>query len=381
MKKTRWLPVCKVLLFLLIFFGLLFRFSYILRPTITTIENNEKLNLLGYYGEAKNSFDMLYFGSSDATVYWMPYNGFREAGISSYTYGKSMMRASMFEDLLDEALKTQSPSLVVVSMRTILESGDTVEEAALRSVTDTLPYTSLNRWKMIWRNRHNIVLTSDGTDKGGSGLPTQNIFDILPFYFDIWKYHDNWDDIWEDSYNFGRLGEFTSNTKGFLIRTFHKAQERDASVPGITETLPLSETVEKALLALMRKADERGFDLLFVMAPYCESERSRMLYNSAAELIAEKGYRSFDFNEVFDEIGIDLKTDFYDERHLNTLGAEKYTSYFINYLNENYDLPDHRREAAYADWVEDLTEWAEIETQALKDCRSLRKKLPADNWQ
>ena len=331
MNRTCRTSLIKALLFLLIFFGLLFHFSYILRPTITTIENNERLNLLGYYGEKKNSFDMLYFGSSDATVYWMPYNGFREAGISSYTYGKSMMRATMFEDLLDEALKTQSPSLVVVSMRTILESGETVEEAALRSVTDSLPYTSASRWKMIWRNRNRIVLTSDEKNKGGSGEPTRDPFAILPFFFDIWKYHDNWDNIWEDSYNFGRLGEFTSDTKGFLIRTFREPQKRDASVSQITETIPLSETVENTLHTLMKKADEQGFDLLFVMAPYCESGKTRMMYNRAAELIAEGGYRSVDFNEVFEEIGINEKTDFYDERHLNTLGAEKYTSYFISY--------------------------------------------------
>ena len=378
MNRTCRTSLIKALLFLLIFFGLLFHFSYILRPTITTIENNERLNLLGYYGEKKNSFDMLYFGSSDATVYWMPYNGFREAGISSYTYGKSMMRATMFEDLLDEALKTQSPSLVVVSMRTILESGETVEEAALRSVTDSLPYTSASRWKMIWRNRNRIVLTSDEKNKGGSGEPTRDPFAILPFFFDIWKYHDNWDNIWEDSYNFGRLGEFTSDTKGFLIRTFREPQKRDASVSQITETIPLSETVENTLHTLMKKADEQGFDLLFVMAPYCESGKTRMMYNRAAELIAEGGYRSVDFNEVFEEIGINEKTDFYDERHLNTLGAEKYTSYF---LNENYELPDHRGEEAFADWEEELTAWKEIETQALKDCRSPKKKLPADDWQ
>ena len=129
MNRSGSVLIFKSLIFVLIFFMLLFHISGILRPSITIEGNNEKLGMLGYYAEPKNTIDVLYFGSSDATAFWIPFKAYEQAGFTSYTYGKSMMRASMFEDMLDEALKTQSPSLVIISLRTILQSGDTVEEA------------------------------------------------------------------------------------------------------------------------------------------------------------------------------------------------------------------------------------------------------------
>ena len=282
----------------------------------------------------------------------------------------------MFADLLDEALETQSPSLVVVSMRPILYPVDTLDEVSLRSVTDTLPYSSLNRWQMIFHNRKNIVLTGNEVENGGDGEPDRSLFAELPFYFDIWKYHDNWNNIDRDSFNYSRIGSFSSPGKGFRAGSSHEAQERDADVPAVTEKMPLNRTAEKAIRDLMERADKKGFDLLFVVSPYCESAESRMLYNRAAELIAEGGYRSVDFNEFYDEIGIDDTSDYYDSWHLNILGAEKYTAYFIDYLKENYDLSDHRGEASFAAWEEGLGQWEETETEAIEACHeSVRASL------
>ena len=373
MGKTILTRFIKAAVFLLIFFFLLFGISYILRPVITVEENNEKLNLLGYYAEPENTIDVLYFGSSDATVYWMPFEAYKQAGFTSYTYGKSMMRASMFEDLLNEALKYQKPQLAVISLRTILDSSDTVEETALRSVTDSLPYTSPNRWKMISRNRGKIVLTSNSVENGGTGEPDTGLFSLLPFYFDIWKYHDNWQYVWKDSFNFGRIGEFTSNTKGFLLRTWRIPQTREAVDFSDTATLPISESAETALRNMMKTAGEKGIDLLFVMSPYCESSEDRMRYNTAAALIRESGYKSVDFNEFYAEIGINDRTDYYDSRHLNTIGAAKYTDYFIQYLKENYDLPDHRGDERWSFWQEGIPDWETIKSDAFDACRGIKR--------
>lgn len=375
MKKDRVFPILKVLCFAVIFFLVLFCASYILRPSITMQGNNERLGLLGYYAEPENTIDVLYLGSSDATAFWSPWNAWQTAGFTSYTYGKSMLRASMFEGLLDEALKTQDPSVVVVSVRTILQSGSTVEETALRSVTDALPYSTLNRWKMISRNRGQIVLTANDVENDGTGEPDRSLFGLLPFYFDIMKYHENWQNIWEGSFNYRLLGSFRSNTKGFLIGTGSQSQTRDSSVSGIRETLALDSTAEEALLSLMKRARRDGFEMLFVMPPYCETESDRMLYNRAAEIISGAGFELVDFNEYFTEIGLDVETDYYDPGHTNFLGAVKYTEYLIRWLKEHYDLPDHRGDPSFADWTDGLAEWEKLETEAVLTCLSRRNSV------
>jgi hypothetical protein len=54
--------------------------------------------------------------------------------------------------------------------------------------------------------------------------------------------------------------------------------------------------------------------------------------------------RFLDFNEAYDEIGIDFATDFADYDHLNVAGCQKFSFYFGKVLRTFYELPDHRNE-------------------------------------
>lgn len=371
--RKRFSRLLKVFVFVVLFFVLLLRFSYMLRPAITIEGNNEKLGLLGYYAEKENTIDVLYIGSSDATVFWIPLNAYRDAGFTSYTYGKSMLRASMFEDLLNEALRTQKPSLVVVSMRTILQSDNVIEEASLRSVTDALPYSSANRWKMIFHNRGNVVFSQNAAENGENGLPDKGILANIPLYFDIMKYHDNWQTVWEGSFHYDDLGRFSSSTKGFFIGTGVKSQNRDTSVPFRNETKEPALSAEKTLRALIEKAKKEKFEILFVMPPYCETAADRMLFNRAAEIIAGSGGKAVDFNEYYDLIGMDESLDYYDPGHTNILGARKFTAFLTGWLSENYDLPDHRGDPSYASWNEDLNAWTSSEADAMRKCLSKQR--------
>ena len=375
MNRSGSVIIFKSLIFVLIFFILLFHISCVLRPSITIEGNNEKLGMLGYYAEPKNTIDVLYFGSSDATAFWIPFKAYEQAGFTSYTYGKSMMRASMFEDMLDEALKTQSPSLVIISLRTILQSGDTVEEAALRSVSDALPYSTINRWKLIFRNRGKIVPAGNLIENGGTGEPDTGLFAEVPYYFDIMKYHDNWQNIWEGSYHYRSIGEFESGTKGYFVRTGIQPQKRDGTIPKIQKTTELSSSAETALKSLIRKADENGFDLLFVMPPYCETAQDRMLFNRAAEIISASGYTAIDFNEMYDEIGIDELNDYYDPGHTNVIGAGKYTEYLAGYLSSRYGLEKHLSGQDRSNWDQGLELWKAEEKEAIRNCLSKRKTI------
>ena len=89
----------------------------------------------------------------------------------------------------------------------------------------------------------------------------------------------------------------------------------------------MNSSAETALKSQIRKADENGFGLLFVMPPYCETAQDRMLFNRAAEIIPASGYTSIDFNEPYDEIGIDELYDYYDPGHTYVISAGKYTGY------------------------------------------------------
>ena len=50
----------------------------------------------------------------------------------------------------------------------------------------------------------------------------------------------------------------------------------------------------------------------------------------------KNGLTYFEMNDYLDEIGIDGSTDFYDDGHLNTTGANKTTDFMEEYLMEHY---------------------------------------------
>ena len=64
-----------------------------------------------------------------------------------------------------------------------------------------------------------------------------------------------------------------------------------------------------------------------------------------------KGITYLDLNKKGEELGLNWTEDTQDKGdHLNVYGAEKVTSYLGNYLEENYELEDHRNDPTYEAW-------------------------------
>ena len=80
-------------------------------------------------------------------------------------------------------------------------------------------------------------------------------------------------------------------------------------------------------------------------------QRKRIFRHGSDEEIV---FPMFDFNRMSDELMLDPEKDFFDEGHLNAYGAKKVSQFMAKWLDEKYDLPDHRNEAGYELWDEDL---------------------------
>ena len=61
-----------------------------------------------------------------------------------------------------------------------------------------------------------------------------------------------------------------------------------------------------------------------------------------------------DYNLKLDELNLNWQEDYRDGGdHLNSMGAKKFIKALGQYLQENYNLSDHRNDSQYADWEED----------------------------
>ena len=112
----------------------------------------------------------------------------------------------------------------------------------------------------------------------------------------------------------------------------------------------LLENDEKTLIELLDYLKENDLNALFVVCPYSITAEDYAKYNTMSDIVSGYGYDFLNTNDYYDEMGIDFSTDFYNINHVNSLGARKYTDFLGNYLSQNYNLPDHRGDAAYSEW-------------------------------
>ena len=119
------------------------------------------------------------------------------------------------------------------------------------------------------------------------------------------------------------------------------------------EPSQLLESNLQQLLRMRELAAENGAQLVLFISPYEGAERD------LADLLAlhcfceENDIPLIDYNLLYDQLGFDGNTDFFDMNHFNVYGAEKATRYFGRWVVENLGLEasPHPADAQFkADW-------------------------------
>ena len=116
----------------------------------------------------------------------------------------------------------------------------------------------------------------------------------------------------------------------------------------------LSENQIKWLDDLVKLSEKKGFELVFYTSPYYTTEEEQNQTDAVSVYAEEHGIPMFDLNRLRCEIGFDFYEDLIDSGHCNAYGARKIATFFEEYLEENYDLTDHRGDERYWQWDMDL---------------------------
>ena len=315
-------------------------------------ENRRVLNT--FYAEKEDSLDGIYLGSSAVNRFWNAPLAYNETGISVFDLATSGQPMVLYKYLIEEAEKTQSPKVYIMELREVTESLDKIEEVGIRRVTDSMHFNA-NRIKAI----NASVDYAEGWD---NGVDTEKI----NYYFPILKYHGRWQDddlSTKDLLQINRLQE----TKGFFVSKARSLKQEPQKEPAYTmATSDLYEENEALLEDLMDFCDTLDAEVLFVFGPYSEQNLDEVgKINQAIKLVEKRGYNVLNFNtrEMAETLELDWSKDYYDPRHVNMLGSEKYTKYLADYLQEHYDLPDHRGDADYESWDEAYEFYADFERE------------------
>ncbi len=304
----------------------------------------------GIYAEKENSLDVLFVGASCMKTNFISPIAYRDYGFTSYTFGLDGICFEMLQPMMIEAMSTQSPKVVLLDLRTV--SIDFTNQKA-RTVID----------HMKWSDNKRVTIEKfRGEDSD------------ISFYLTMDKYHSRWQDLgsvfayyfflYDETRKCGALEEFSAKElfvdnkhplKGFYTSAVTTEIEMYKSFSEVTEEVKVSDSTEKAINEMMDYAEKNNINIVFLISPMAysenivENEKTPQKINYAKKLVESRGFKCIDFRseEISEEVSLDYSKDFGDYRHLNINGALKATDYLSSYLVKEYNLPDHRNDAAY----------------------------------
>lgn len=333
--------IVKVVVFICGFLLLLRSVSYMLRT-----DGIVKERFVGFYAEKDNTLDMVIIGSSPVGTCYISPKIWGEYGVAAYPISTNQQRPKSMIYLVEEVLKTQEDPLFVFEIRQFTAPEESMIEnmAFTRGVTDNMKY-SLNRIKAI----NELVPEKE---------------ERYSYYLDIFKYHSNWKTLRLPKQIASYRYENLQPLKGYEIdNRVGPSELYDAS--HITETMAIPVEQEKYLYELLEYLKEKELEALFVVTPYTMTEEKQMKYNYIQEILETYDYPVVNFNDNYEEIGIDFQTDFYDwGGHTNARGAEKVTTYFMEYIMNHYEILDKRGSNQYKSYDESYELWLKESEEA-----------------
>lgn len=307
--------------------------SYMLRPVSSDFY---RADFAGFYGEEKDSLDIVGIGGSALDRYLNNPVLWEEYGVTSYNMTTASQSCFLMEDLIDEVEKTQSPKLYVIETRKFVQA----ESRDLNSdkfcfVIDNMNY-SWNRIEMI------NSMTDDWSER-------------INFYFDIIAYHDSWEDFGSENLEYIDNAVFQEKKGWGNIRKVKKIKEPKMLSLTEEDAVPISDVSEKAIISLMEKCKKENIPVLFVTTPWKIDADSQKKNLYLSQLIEEYGFEFLDCNLYMEEMGLDFATDFYNSKHTNVFGAEKVTRFIGDYIKENYIIDTQHSEKVVNQWDHAIT--------------------------
>lgn len=335
---------------------------------------SETISISGFYAEPNDSLQVLTLGPSHMLFGYSPCEVYEKYGITSYNLATASQLPISTYYLLKEALKTQSPQIVVCDVSGFFKKEfEEPEITKIRVVLDQMPLSSL---KYEFASK---FVTYEGNNS--------SMWDIM---FPILQYHDRWSGL--DKRDFT---EYVRNkhyfVKGYAVRndiigtdTVEEDMNNDVNDANHIESAYIVEY--ESGIANTREYEKdfydsamskEGMEWIFKIRDLCKKNNIELLLVKIPDINNIFTYKSSWTKEKSDNVKgmcdrynieyfdlmydsnhfINWKTDTVDQgMHLNTLGAIKISDILGNYFMENYNLDKNYNEI----WNSDLVKYKKI---------------------
>lgn len=322
--QQRW--IMKKLFSTLFFFCILAGIAIGLHTATLNRSDEGCVQLADFYKLDNDTVDVLFVGSSH--VYYsintcMLYDDY---GIASYLLASPGQPVWISYYFLEEALKTQSPQLVVFDVCTLYKKESDIGAASWPSLISMKP--SIEKWKAICAVNQK-----------------EHQLDSISAFFSFPYYHTRYTQPAEpeERYN-GYKPDFS------VIEKSELAEWENPDRTNFDKIEPVSAQTEHYLRKLIGLCRDKGIRLLLVNSPYLnQTEEKQTAYNYVFQVAQEYGVPFIDSNFV-EELHINFAEDLLEPSHLNYYGSIKYTDYLAKWMEGHYELPDRRTDIRYKNW-------------------------------
>ena len=279
----------------------------------------------GFYQMEKDSVDVLFLGSSCAAAGLNPQEFYDSYGIRSYNLGCEGQSLLTSYYWLEEALRFQSPKVVVLEVFfTFLYNRDEPLNTAESSTRKAFDYM---RWSPVtWEAVHDIC-NYDKKQTLGS------------YYFPNIRYHTRWKELEENDFISGEMAEHYE-LKGYA--PLAQRRGNDGYVPlspaDSSDRVGMAPLMREYLDRIVMLCRENGISLILTKMPDTDCNVSK--YNTMSDYAQEQGIPYWDFNEesLYRASGFVHMEDMNDDWHVNLWGAEKISRCIAEKLYDAYGI-------------------------------------------
>lgn len=311
----------------------------IITPILILKTNHRGKLIEGLYNHTGNSYDVVLMGGShmnsgiDPNILWKSY------GITSFNYATGGQSIDVTYYMLKEVLKNHKVKIAVVDAYYLARSAKYGTKQYISNALDNMKF-SLNKLDAI----NNCV-------------PLKDRFSYL---FPILKYHYRWNELTKRDFTYKSNEEYYQ--KGFDAGTKVYGKS-DSTLNQTSSTVSRSTKLpEKSYIYLKKIIDlcnKNGVKLILFNTPFDYNSDSASdewvhdqapLFNTVSKIAHNNNIPFINYNDKIKQIGFDFKNEMYNSGHLNIKGSIKVSTDFSKYLNQNYNLKDHRGDPSYKNW-------------------------------
>ncbi len=335
-KKKIIISVVEVFLFLALAAGLV---AYLVDVFAMEDYNHAEQVFNGFYDQPEDSLDGIYIGSSASYRYWIPTEAYDKYGMKIYCIGTAAQPIVLQKYIIKEALKTQPDMDVILLDIRRTRIGGSLGEADMRRVTDNMEFSD-NRTEAI-----NAALTYYRKSDG------QISYNKNYYYFPFLLYHSRWaDDFTLEDLN---PADKDAPFMGYMFDDRGTVSKKNIVQPTYTtETTALEPQKKKALIDLLKYCGTLKQKVIFVSSPYRIPKAEQEAINESIKIIKSYGFDVLNYNtdSMTKAMNLDWSTDFMNGRHLNYVGASKYTASLASYLEKHVDFTISKNKTSTELW-------------------------------